>query len=347
MILWHSMDSWTVPADRNGLAFAVVAFLGGWAAPLFLFLAGLSVALAGARSPLEREAAGWLLQKRGWQVFGLAHLFRLQSFLLNPAASWSSLLKPDILNILGLGMVLSAICWTRATTTIRRLIWLLGPATIIVLLTPASRVWNWPTLLRPYAPRLEAYVRPVAGMGVFSVFPWVAFMLAGTFLGCVIAGSADSPDTPRAQRKLAVAAGLVALAGAIGMFLPPLTASEFWSTSLSFFVLRSAGMMLLLVLGWAWLRLMGVTGEAVDATARSPFVTMGRASLFVYWVHVELAYGFFSHPLHGALPLPWALVAFGLLTLFMARLASIWLRRPRQWIPGLLSPPMSPGAALS
>jgi hypothetical protein len=56
---------------------------------------------AGARATNIPDAS-WRLQKRGWQIFLLAHVFRLQSFLLNPGATWASLLKPDILNILGL-----------------------------------------------------------------------------------------------------------------------------------------------------------------------------------------------------------------------------------------------------
>ena len=63
-------------------------------------------------------------------------------------------------------------------------------------------------------------------------------------------------------------------------------------------------------------------------------MVFGRASLFVYWVHVELAYGEVSHPLHHALPLPWAIGAFGGLTLLMWGLATLWVRRP----PGPLIP---------
>ena len=158
MISWHTLDAWTVPEDRTGIAFHWIIILGGCAAPLFLFLAGVSVSLSKAT------------MKRGWQIFALAHLFRLQSFFLNPWASVSSLLKPDILDILGLGMVAAASCRARATTHTRQVLWLLGPAVAIVLIAPASRVWAWPALIRPYAPRLEAYIRPMAGMGVFTPF---------------------------------------------------------------------------------------------------------------------------------------------------------------------------------
>src|SRR5438132_14041048 len=47
MIFWHSVDAWTAPSARGGPAFAWIIVIGGCAAPLFLFLAGISVALAG------------------------------------------------------------------------------------------------------------------------------------------------------------------------------------------------------------------------------------------------------------------------------------------------------------
>jgi hypothetical protein len=50
----------------------------------------------------------------------------------------------------------------------------------------------------------------------------------------------------------------------------------------------------------------------------------GRTSLFVYWVHVELAYGFVSRPWHKALPLERSLPAFVFLTAVMFVLALGW-----------------------
>ena len=37
--------------------------------------------------------------------------------------------------------------------------------------------------------------------------------------------------------------------------------------------------------------------------------TLGRSSLFVYWIHVEMAYGGLARPLKRALPLEVSLVA--------------------------------------
>ena len=344
MILWHSMDAWTAPWDRGGNAFAVIAFLGGWAAPLFVFLAGVSVALAGeaslrssaerrAPSAVERTAIGWRLQKRGWEIFLIAHLFRLQSFLLNPLASWSSLLKVDILNILGLGLVAVAFCWSRATTRLRQILWLFAPAAVIVLVTPATRLASWPALIRPYAPRLEAYIRPVAGIGVFSLFPWIAFIFIGALIGVWIASARDQAKDGRFQSRLALVGGAIVVAGLIGMSLPAITPSSFWTTSLSWFLIRTGAMTLGIPVAWLWMRRPGFGNER---TRIRPNVVFGQESLFVYWVHVELAYGFFTHPIQNALPLPWAFAGFLGLTALMLWLTVLWKQRRRPLVPEYL-----------
>ena len=47
MVFWHTVDSWTTPVDKASGAFWYCQLIGGFGAPMFLFLAGVSVALAG------------------------------------------------------------------------------------------------------------------------------------------------------------------------------------------------------------------------------------------------------------------------------------------------------------
>ena len=50
-------------------------------------------------------SASWrTAERRGWQIFGLAFLFRLQSYVLSGFQNAVSLLKVDILNIMGPAM---------------------------------------------------------------------------------------------------------------------------------------------------------------------------------------------------------------------------------------------------
>jgi hypothetical protein len=76
----------------------------------------------------------------------------------------------------------------------------------------------------------------------------------------------------------------------------------------------------------------------------NPMLVLGRASLVVYWVHVELAYGNFSYPLHKAMSTGWALTGYAVVTLGMYFLAVGWLRRPgnRPLIPAHMVASASP-----
>ena len=49
----------------------------------------------------------------------------------------------------------------------------------------------------------------------------------------------------------------------------------------------------------------------------SPLRQMGRSSLFIYWIHVEMVYGLISLPLHNALTLPQSLLLFVMFSGFM------------------------------
>ncbi len=321
MIEWHSIDAWHIAGGRDSFTFWVITFIAGWAAPLFLFLAGLSVPFAGAARMargLDRHAASRALQRRGWEIFLIAHLFRLQSFLLNPNASWNGLLKPDILNVLGLGLVVTAFCWERATTRRNRYVWLLAPAiSIAAVVTPLAPTWWWPTLL-PH--RFEAYIRPVGNYGVFSLFPAVAYVLGGAFLGILTAD--HDADDGGLQGRTALW-GMMLAAGGLGIpavSLPP--ALGFWLLPFGAVSFRVGAMLLMLAASWRLLR-------RRPAGRWSPLLLFGQTSLFVYWVHVELAYGNISYPLHHALTTGWAIAAYGLLTVLMLGLAALWRRRPR------------------
>ncbi len=74
---------------------------------------------------------------------------------------------------------------------------------------------------------------------------------------------------------------------------------------------------------------------------------LGRTSLLVYWIHVDLCYGMVSGRLHGRLNMTWATVGFVAMTALMlavsivkTRYAGVWRRRPAH----LTSTPAAPSA---
>ena len=68
MIEAHTLDSWTLTSVRRSIAFRDAQILGGFAAPLFLWLAGVSLVLSAsnaARRQGSRAAAVDAVCRRG------------------------------------------------------------------------------------------------------------------------------------------------------------------------------------------------------------------------------------------------------------------------------------------
>src|SRR3954447_22314094 len=85
MIEAHVIDSWTGSPDRHTHAFLNAMVLGGFGAPLFLLLAGVAVAMSAGskfRRTGDRAAASSAVVRRGFEIFLLAFLFRLQAWVL-------------------------------------------------------------------------------------------------------------------------------------------------------------------------------------------------------------------------------------------------------------------------
>src|SRR5262245_4174807 len=90
MIEAHTSDAWPRADAKGSLGYAMAVILGGFAAPLFLWLAGLGVAMAASRT-LERTgraaAAVEAACVRGLEIFILAFLFRIQAFVVSPPST--------------------------------------------------------------------------------------------------------------------------------------------------------------------------------------------------------------------------------------------------------------------
>jgi uncharacterized membrane protein len=322
MIEAHVLDAWTRPADRRSLAFGISAALAGFAAPMFLFLAGVSVALAasaGERKTGRVAISAERVRRRGWEVFGLAYLFRVQAYILNPKAMPAGLLKVDILNIMGPAIVAAAGLWQVAGRVRRRLVVLGGTALAVTLVTPLVRTATWVDALPP---AVQWYLRPTPGRNNFTFFPWAGFVLAGAAIGVVLDRTRGQDAERRLHAWMAPGALLLAVACYAGSYLPSIYAdSHFWTSSPMFFLLRVGLVTATLSTLYFYERRPRLLGAKWPWA--SPMVRFGQASLFVYWVHVEMVYGVASKPLHGSLPFPTAVAAFAVFSVAMFGLATL------------------------
>jgi len=333
MIEAHTLDAWTRPASRHSAAFAYATMAAGFAAPLFLWLAGLAVPLAGAsalRRGASRRTAAENVCKRGLEIFILAFLFRLQAFTLSPGAHPVTLFRVDILNILGPAIVACGVLWMLFESAPVLVIAYTAVATTVAMVAPLVRRAVFISALPIW---MQWYWRPAADNTTFTAFPWVGFAFAGAAVGMLIVRARDRA----AQQRLFSGIGLagVVLVG-VGFWTasrPSIYAdASFWTTSPTYFAIRTGAMMTMLSL----LYIVDTAVSHRGAVARV-LERLGRSSLFVYWIHVELVYGYLSWPMRRRLPL-WgtavAYMAFSVLVfaavLLRDRLTDRWRSRQRQ-----------------
>jgi len=170
-------------------------------------------------------------------------------------------------------------------------------------------------------PRTVHYSRPNAG-----TIAGGRLLFGGDASGAGLALGELALGVPLAAAGQAAGAAAAGLGFGLDWISAPSIAA--WTSVWALF-LTEAGLMTIAVwLAWVWLR------QPIGVTTSGPLVLFGRTSLFVYWVHVELAFGVFSYPLHSALPLGWSIPGFAAVTGLMYLAATWWSGRPRRpWIP--------------
>jgi uncharacterized membrane protein len=310
MIQAHVLDSWTRADVRDTSAFAWSMIVAGFGAPLFLLLAGVSVALSAGskwRRTGDESAAAMAVVKRGAWIFLLAFLFRIQAWILG----WGpprTLLKIDILNIMGPSIIVAAALWGAFRGRVQRSVAFATAATALSLIAPIVRS---AALLDALPNALEAYLRPLTGSSSFCFFPWAGFVFAGACIG-VLVDAARTPDAESHLNRWFAATGFgLAVCAYAASFLPTAYAhSEFWGGSPAFFALRVGVMTAVIAVAYWWERLL-VT------PSWSPMEQLGRSSLFIYWIHVEMVYGLISLSIHKALTHAQAWAAYAAFVLFM------------------------------
>jgi uncharacterized membrane protein len=330
----HCYNSWLNADAKKSEFYAWSQLTATLPAPLFIFLAGISSAMVTQRlrdKGVARNAIARTSILRGAEIYGLGLLFRIQEFALGyPNSPWTDLLRVDVLNILGLSMMLiGVLCWLTATVTaeksgVRAIVWGLIVATAVAIVTP----WLWTTHRPRWLPwPLESYINGVhiyrqPQPWLFPMFPWVAFAFVGLAIGFLLFS-----DFSRRKEIVAVAAlggaGIVACVLSVLFDSAPIrlysaAIYDYWHTSPNFFLMRCGILLALLFVVYAWCR----WGWAQRGF--SPVIQLGNTSLLVYWVHIEFVYGRFSILPKGQCSILKATA--GLLAIFLAMLALSMLR---------------------
>ena len=149
---------------------------------------------------------------------------------------------------------------------------------------------------------VQWYVRPSGDHTTFTAFPWVGFVFAGAACGVLIASVSDLKAEGRLNVWLAPLGLALLMLGLYTASRPSLYSiyreSSFWTSSPTYFAVRVGLIMMAFAALNALARAFDRTGLRLRALER-----LGRGSLFVYWIHVELVYGYSTWAIHGRLPL--------------------------------------------
>lgn len=303
MFQTHCYDAW-LGGDARKSPFLTWSQLGGTLpAPLFLFLAGISFAYVTDKLICKNLTAGEItraMARRGAEVFAFGLLFRLQEFLI--AWGWapkSDLLRVDVLNMIGLSMIMMALVSglalrvaspTRQRATLAMAA--MATSSLIALATPP--LWTtWRPTWLPWP--LESYIDGCHNLGapqpwLFPVFPWSAIAFAGLAAGFLLFSEwsrAHVTQTLVVSGLSGVA--LILMARTLDHSSIRLYAVyDYWHTSPNFLLTRVGILLVIALLSYAWCR------WGLATWGFSPLIQLGQTSLLVYWVHIEFVYGRFS-----------------------------------------------------
>jgi len=319
----HLYPAWLAPSELQSAAFRWSNVLAGYAAPLFLFLAGVGMTMAMtsalARGKTWAESRRSAL-KRGFQLFLAALAFRLQELLLG-AGPHSDLWRVDILNCIGASMMLAAwLAWPRERGLCAgRALGLMALVIAIApLLTPVLRPGRaWP---------ITSYLVD-SRTWFFPLLPWSSYLFAGVFAGTLWSRAV----APASEGRSLWVMPLVALLGAgtvaacwLGRGVPGAAALLVGGS------LREQPTYVLTHLGW--IAVASAVAYFLQRAAHperfGPMRQLGKTSLLMYWVHIELVYGHLAGPwvLHLKRQLTFAQASLGLGVLTGVMLALSWAR---------------------
>jgi hypothetical protein len=274
MVQGHVFESLLSAAARADPLYQLQIIVHGSTAPGFLFASGFVAGLP--RAPLSAKA-GLRRARRLLFILGVGYALHLpyasfwKSLEATPAQK-ALLYSCDALQVIAvMQLFVLALQWTFGTRWTRAAGWL-----TLALLAASPFVWASGAAAR-VDPVLGAYLDASTGSH-FPLFPFAAFVLAGTLAGATL-GRQDA--LTRWRRGLRAAPALLATGALLAWALAG--RGDFWGPSPGYALLRFGGLILVL-LGMERVAAWPLPGLAALAL-------LGHETLLVFCLHLYLLYG--------------------------------------------------------
>ena len=291
MLHGHVSHSFTNVKLQEQSHFVLSQFIGGFPPAAFLFLTGVTLAflMDGAErqqmSPMHRLFKA--LRRAGY-LWVMAFLFRLQLYLFGwGQTSVDDLFTVDILNCMGLALTFHSFLIFIPGAARGRAALIIGLAITFLAPLVTNLSWQWPS------EHLMHYFVPDARF--FTFFPWAAYVSFG-----IAGGTALRLSAPEKMPWLVAWAALIGTPLIFGsQYFSNLpfslySNSNFWVDGPGLVLIKTGICLLLIAAAYLW-------------TSTFPLGTwswvsqIGKASMAVYWVHIEFVYGRWFGPWKGTL----------------------------------------------
>ena len=322
MIQCHTFNSFTRLDLRQASAYTLTQFVGGMAAPLFLFMAGMTTGFQ--TESLERRGSGharrWLAAlRRGGYILGIAYLFRFTNWVASlPNPNLQELLKVDILNCMGFAVLLFSPA--ALLESHRRVRFTIVAALAVAAAAPVVSGFDWSSV----PATMRDYLVPGPERGRFPFFPCAAYVGFGMAAGQIIKRTAAERTDRLMQWSVLTGFSLILSAQYFGNLPYSIYShSDFWRNSPALILIRVGVALLMLAAAYLWTYFYGRGWSWLE--------TLGKASLLVYWVHVMLVYGDISRTWKRSLTIPQTALAVVVVTGLMVGFVEFRFRWKVRW----------------
>jgi uncharacterized membrane protein len=289
MLQGHVFQSFLRNDLRPNGPYQVSQFAGGMPPAIFLFLLGVTFAFLMDSQERKGVAPGARVRasvRRSGYLFAAAFAFRLQlwAFSLDGSA-WRNLLRVDILNCMGMALLVMSVMAVFRTVERIRLCAVLGAAIAIASPMISNTDWSWtPTLLRNYI---------VPDHDFFSFFPWAAFVAFGMSAGSILRLLKEEDVAPTMQW---LGWGGVALAFAAysisNMSISIYSSSDFWLNSPALIFIKLGAVLILIAFSYVWNFKESLSvGQTVFASVVVIVAMLGLSLVRTNWVAVKAGIG--------------------------------------------------------
>jgi uncharacterized membrane protein len=317
MIQCHAFNSFVRLDVREGGAYIFSQFIGGMAAPLFLFMAGMTLAFQ--MDSLERREPRTFRRfvialRRAAYIMAIALAFRASNWLSSfPNGSWAELLKVDILNCMALAMF--AVAPAALFGSANRVRCALFGAMAIAALSPVMANLSWDGA----PPLVREYLVPIPNRGRFPFFPCASYLAFGLAAGSMVKRAAVDRMERLMLWSLAIGLGAAWLSQYFSNLPYSIYPhSNFWTDSPLLIFIRTGAILATMAGAYLWT-------EYGARPVWSWVQTLGKTSLMVYWVHVVMVYGALAKPIKRTMSIPQAAAATAALTVAMVLLSVLKL----------------------